>query len=51
MPTEAAKSGFQELFKLLLFMHRHNKNDAYLRDPLVDFTVVRGPLYKYSKQA
>ena len=50
-PSEAAQFEFQELVKLLLFMHRHNKNDAYLRDPLVDFTVVRGPLYKYSKQA
>ena len=49
MPSEAVQSTFLELVKLLLFSHRHNKNDAYLRDPLVPFALVRGPLYKYSK--
>ena len=49
MPTKDAQSGFQELLKLLLSMHRHNKNDVYLQHPLVPFSVVRHPLYKYSK--
>lgn len=37
--------------KLLVLSHRHNKNDDFLKDPLVDFSVVREPMYKYSKQA
>lgn len=41
---------FVEQVKMLVLSHRHNKNDAFMRDPLVDFTVVRDPMYKYSKQ-
>ena len=48
---DALKTEFLELLKLLVFSHRHNKNDAFLKDPLVDFTVVREPMYKYSKTA
>lgn len=40
---------FIELLKLLVFSHRHNKNDPFLSNPIVDFTVVRDPMYKYSK--
>ena len=47
----SAQFEFLELFKLLVFSHRHNKNDFYLQDPLVSFEVVREPMYKYSKQA
>ena len=42
---------FIELIKLLVFSNRHNKNDDYLKDPLIDFTTVREPMYKYSRQA
>lgn len=42
---------FVELLKLLVFSHRHNKNDAYLADPLISFSIVREPMYKYSKHA
>lgn len=47
------KSQFQftELFKQLVLSHRHNKNDDFLKDPLVDFSVVRDPMYKYSQEA
>lgn len=51
MPPGQAQFEFLELFKLLVFSHRHNKNDPYLQDPLVSFAVVREPMYKYSKQA
>ena len=51
MTSEAARFDFQELVKLLLFSHRHNKNDAYLSNPPVPFSLVRGPMYQYSKQA
>ena len=48
---EACSFVFIELLKLLVFSHRHNKNDEYLRDPLIDFATVRDPMYKYSRQA
>lgn len=42
---------YLELLKLIVFSHRHNKNDAYLDNLIVDFQVVREPMYKYSKLA
>jgi len=42
---------YLELLKLLVFSHRHNKNDSYLSGLLVDFSVVREPMYRYSKVA
>lgn len=36
---------------MLVFSHRHNKNDSYLDNPIVDFTIVREPMYKYSKHS
>jgi hypothetical protein len=38
-----------EYLKLLVFSHRHNKNDAYLQDTIESFDLVRDPMYKYSK--
>lgn len=49
--NSVAQIEFIELLKLLVFSHRHNKNDAFLQDPLVDFSIVREPMYKYSKNA
>lgn len=49
--SEKAAFQFVELVKLLVFSHRHNKNDEYLAHPLVDFAVVREPMYKYSRHA
>ena len=49
--SEKAKYEFIELLKLLVFSHRHNKNDEYLRDPIIDFTIIREPMYKYSRHA
>ena len=42
---------FIEYLKLLLFSHRHNKNDGYLKDTIASFDLVRDTMYKYSKQA
>lgn len=47
--SEKARFEFIELVKLLVLSHRHNKNDEFLADPLVDFSIVREPMYKYSK--
>ena len=49
--TEKAKFELIELVKLLVFSHRHNKNDEFLKDPLIDFSIVREPMYKYSRHA
>lgn len=49
--SEKASFEFIDLVKLLVLAHRHNKNDDFMQDPLVDFTIVREPMYKYSKQA
>jgi len=49
--SEKARFEFTEMLKLLVLAHRHNKNDQFLQDPLVDFSVVREPMYKFSKQA
>ena len=46
-----AKFQFIELFKLLVLSHRHNKNDDFLKNPMVDFSVVRDPMYKFSQEA
>lgn len=48
---DVVKSKFLEYLKLLVFSHRHNKNDAYLADTIESFDLVRDPMYKYSKQA
>ena len=42
---------FIELLKLLLFCHRHNKNDDYLQNPIVPFSVIRDPMYMHSRAA
>lgn len=47
----AQRSAFTEMLKLVVFSHRHNKNDAFLANLAVDFGVVREPMYKYSKVA
>lgn len=49
--SQKARFEFIELVKLLVLSHRHNKNDDFLKDPLVDFATVRDTMYKYSKQA
>ena len=38
--TENQQIEFYELIKLLVFSHRHNKNDSYLENPIVDFSIV-----------
>ena len=42
---------FPEMLKMLVFCHRHSKNDPFLATTPVDFSVVREPMYKYSKIA
>lgn len=51
LQTQAQKDNYIELLKMLMFCHRHQKNDAYLANTPVDFSVVREPMYKYSRVA
>jgi hypothetical protein len=39
------------ILEQVVFCHRFNKNDCYLAPPLIDYALIRDPLYKYSKQA
>ena len=38
-----------ELLKLIVFSHRHNKNDSFLTNNVTDWEIVRDPMYRYSK--
>lgn len=49
--SEQEQYQFIELIKLVVHSHRHNKNDVFLKELIVDFGVVRDTMYKYSKQA
>ena len=49
--SEKARIEFIELVKLLVFSHRHNKNDEYLKNPLIPFSIIRDPMYMYSRNA
>jgi phage-related protein len=42
---------YLDMLKMLVFCHRHHKNDAYLKNTPADFSVVREPMYKYSRAA
>ena len=42
---------FPDMLKMLVFCHRHSKNDPFLLTTPVDFSIVREPMYKYSKAA
>ena len=36
---------------MIVFCHRHSKCDSYLTSVPVEFSVVREPMYKYSRAA
>jgi len=42
---------FITILVVLVNSHRHNKEDKFIRDTRVDFTIVRDTMYKYSKKA
>jgi len=49
LSQENDQKHFLEYLKLLLFSHRHNKNDEFLKDTIKSFDLVRDTMYKYSK--
>ena len=40
---------YLNMLKMLIFCHRHQKTDNYIQKTPVDFSVVRDPMYLYSK--
>lgn len=39
------------ILEQVLFCHRYNKGDSFLAKPLLEYSVIRDPLYKYSNSA
>lgn len=39
------------ILEQVLFCHRFNKGDSFLAKPLIEYSVIRDPLYKYSNSA
>lgn len=42
---------FAQLVKMVLYCHRYNKGEDYLKEVPLDFDLVRNPMYKYSRAA
>lgn len=51
LPSAYEQQYMNDLFKMLVYCHRHNKEDAHLRNVPISFDVVRDPMYKYSRVA
>ena len=45
------KQEFIGMLMAVVHSHRHNKEDSFLTETPVDFTLVRDTMYKYSKKA
>lgn len=42
---------FIELLKMVVLCHRINKDEPALKNLIFDFSLIRDPMYKYSKKA
>lgn len=51
LPTAFEQQHMNDLFKMMVYCHRHNKEDAHLRNVPISFDIVRDPMYKYSRVA
>ena len=51
LPQEAQKQEFINMLMAVVHSHRHNKEDLFLSESNVDFSIVRDTMYKYSKKA
>lgn len=51
MNSEAEMIEYVQLLKLVVFSHRYNKGDEFLANPIIDFDVIRDPMYKFSRVA
>ena len=46
--SERAAEEFIDLILVLIMSHRSEKEDPCLKDTIIDFSIVRDPMYKYS---
>lgn len=46
-----AQQEFVTLLTVVVHSHRHNKEDDFISDTPLDFSLVRDTMYKYSKKA
>lgn len=52
MSSDAEVQEYLKILEQVVFCHRFNKQDAFLTaSPLIDYSIVRDPMYKYSKVA
>lgn len=51
LPSPQERQTLTDLFKMMVYCHRHNKEDSYLKQVPIDFQIVRDPMYKYSRAA
>ena len=49
--TEDSQTDFVNMLMAVVHSHRHNKEDMFLSENNVDFSIVRDTMYKYSKKA
>jgi|LauGreDrversion4_2_1035121.scaffolds.fasta_scaffold348717_3 hypothetical protein len=51
MKSNSEVKEFLRILEQVLFCHRYNKGDTFLAKPLLDYAIIRDPLYKYSNAA
>ena len=49
--NKSATETFIDKLKMLIFCHRHSKTHEYITRSPIEWSVVRDPLYKYSRDA
>ena len=42
---------FITMLTVVVHSHRHNKNDEFIAETKIDFSIVRDTMYKYSKKS
>lgn len=49
--TEAKFKNMVNLLKMIVYCHRYQSNEEYLKELPLCFSVVRDPMYAYSREA
>jgi|LauGreDrversion4_2_1035121.scaffolds.fasta_scaffold265622_1 hypothetical protein len=51
MRSNAEIIEYIQLLKLVVFAHRYNKDDEFMANPIINFDVIRDPMYRFSRSA
>ncbi len=51
MNSDAEIVEYIQILKLVVFVHRYNKDDEFMANPIISFDVIRDPMYKFSRTA